>query len=61
MIKYVFGSEFDIFQGCVIRESYPELQNYDEFKLSSYMIPDGVHKYETDMTFFKYKLLNLEL
>lgn len=61
MIKYIFASEFDILQGCVVRSSYPKQENYNCCILSSYMLPDGVHKYEYDYSIFKYRFLNQDL
>ena len=62
MINYVFASEFDILKGSLIRSYYPPcIPYFNECLLASYMIPDGAHKHQYDINFFKYSLPNSKL
>ncbi|EAR95260.2 EF hand protein (macronuclear) [Tetrahymena thermophila SB210] len=56
MIDVIFCSEFDLLKGCVVKAHYPENFEYDEITLAAYMLPDGVQKFDNDISVFKYKL-----
>lgn len=59
MIEYIFAAEFDLEKGVCIRSCCPSKPKLlDENYLASYMIPDGAHKREFDITNFKIKLQN---
>jgi hypothetical protein len=61
MIDAIFGGEFDILKGCVVKVLIPSIEHYNEAVVSSYMIPDGVHKFEYDLSVFRYKMLDIEM
>ena len=57
MIEYIFAAEFDLEKGVCVRSYCPTKPKLlDENYLASYMIPDGAHKREFDITNFKIKL-----
>ena len=56
MIDCVFISEFDIHKGCLIKHFYPEHFLFNENALAAYMIPDGAHKLDSDITVFKFNI-----
>lgn len=59
MIEYIFAAEFDIDKGVCVKYCCPfKPKLLDETVLASYMIPDGAHKRDFDVTNFKIKLQN---
>jgi hypothetical protein len=52
MIDLVLASEFDIYKGCIIKHYFPTYFEINDTILASYMIPDGVHKWEIDLCAF---------
>jgi len=57
MIEHIFAAEFDNIQGAVVRYVHPPISYLgNEGILASYMIPDGGHKREKDITYFRLDL-----
>ena len=57
MIEYIFASEFDFEKGTNLKCYYPDMpKKLNQTFLTSFMIPEGAHKRDSDMTYFKIKL-----
>ena len=57
MIEHIIAAEFDIITGAAVRAIYPPIGLLgNEGILAAFMIPDGAHKRERDLTYFKLDL-----
>ncbi|PVU92017.1 hypothetical protein BB561_004083 [Smittium simulii] len=51
-VDYILVAEFDINEGSVLKQQYPEPTGEDESYLADLMLPDGAHLRETDWSIF---------
>ena len=57
MIDFILAAEFDINSGVCLTDYYPqkgEIKN--SYIIASYMLPDGIHKHDSDISVFTSKI-----